>query len=118
MEIGSWGSFGFDSDNISVNIILLKLELQLLFLRVFDCFNLCILKMDLPIVLCWYHKIKYHYSSYGPTFDGGHIVLFVYNLSNTNRHSYMMLEYEGGQFIVGVSDNFFQTVEIEVFQVS
>jgi len=65
-------------------------------------------------------------SSYGPTFGGGHD-LHVSSLSYTNRDSYMNLHLyefpngkggnEGGKFIAGGSDNYFQTTEIEVFQV-
>ena len=67
------------------------------------------------------------FPNYGPWFGGGPD-LCVSSLSNTNRNSYMrfhsykspngMRSIEGGQFIVGGSDFFFQTVEIEVFQVS
>ncbi len=67
-----------------------------------------------------------NYLNYGPTFGGGHD-LHVFSLSNKNRDSYMNLKSyefpnglsgnEGGKFIVGGSNNYFQTVEIEVFQV-
>ncbi len=67
-----------------------------------------------------------HYSLFGPTFGGGHD-LYVSSLSNTNRNSFMNFSSyefpnvlsgnEGGEFIVGGSDNGFQIVEIEVFQV-
>jgi len=67
-----------------------------------------------------------HYSSYGPIFGAGRD-LIVSSLSNTNRDSYMGFSsyefpyrksgYEGGIFILGGYDHFFQTVEIEVFQV-
>jgi len=69
----------------------------------------------------------YQYSSFGPTFGSGHD-LYVSSLSNTNRGSYMIFSayefpnglsgHEGGKFLVGGSDSCFQTVEIEVFQVS
>ncbi len=69
----------------------------------------------------------YHQSKYGPTFDVCHD-LHVSLLLNINSKSSMYLgsyEFpngvsgnEGGEFIVGGSDFFFQTVEIEVFQVS
>jgi len=69
-----------------------------------------------------------HNLAYGPLFGYEGEDLCVYNLSNTNRQSFMNLRSyefpngksgsEGGQFIVGGSDKFFQTVEIEVFQVS
>jgi len=65
-----------------------------------------------------------HYSSQGPRF--GDNDLYVSSLSNTNRYSYMnLVSYEfpngkggneGGKFIAGGSDNYFQTTEIEVFQ--
>jgi len=68
----------------------------------------------------------YQFSSYGPTFGGGHD-LHVTNLSNTNKNSYMNLhsfefpngksDIEGGKFIVGGSDHKFLTDEIEIFQV-
>jgi len=68
-----------------------------------------------------------HYSLFGPTFGGGHD-LYVSSLSNTNRNSFMNFSSyefpnvlsgnEGGEFIVGGYDHKFQTVEIEVFQVS
>ncbi len=68
----------------------------------------------------------YHLSSYGPIFGWGHD-LHVSNLPHTNRDSYMNLDsyefrnglsdIEGGKFIVGGSDENFQTDEIEVFQV-
>jgi len=67
-----------------------------------------------------------HDSIYGPTFGKG-FDLHVSSLSNTNRGSYMKFHSyefpngkggnEGGIFIVGGSNCFFQTVEIEVFQV-
>jgi len=67
-----------------------------------------------------------HNSTYGPTFGGGYD-LHVYSLSNTIKGSYMKfhrLEFsngirgeEAGKLIVGGSDHFFQTDEIEVFQV-
>jgi len=67
-----------------------------------------------------------HFTNYGPTFGGGHD-LHVSSLSNTNRESYMKFGFyefpngisgtEGGKFIVGGSDNKFQTVEVEMFQV-
>jgi hypothetical protein len=69
----------------------------------------------------------WHHSNYGPTFGDGWD-LYVSSLSNTNRQNFMNLtsyEFpnglsgnEGGEFIVGGSDSYFQTVEIEVFQVS
>jgi len=69
-----------------------------------------------------------HNSTYGPLFGCNGDDLCVYNLSNTNRQSYMNLnsydfpngmnDEEGGKFIVGGFDHCFQTVEIEVFQVS
>jgi hypothetical protein len=62
----------------------------------------------------------------GPIFGSVHD-LMVCSLSDTNRKSFMNIQsyeypcgisgYEGGQFIVGGSDHYFQTVEIEVFQV-
>jgi len=65
-----------------------------------------------------------HSPSYGPTYGGGHD-LIVFNLSNTNRDSYMKFGFyelsngksgtEGGKFIVGGSENNFQIIEIEVF---
>jgi len=68
----------------------------------------------------------YHHSSGGPIF-GGFCDLFVSSISNTNRQSYMnssAYEFpngksgsEGGKFIVGGSDNKFQSVEIELFRV-
>jgi len=69
----------------------------------------------------------YHNSNCGPSFGDG-CDLYVPSLSNTNRNNYMNLNAyefpngksstEGGKFIVGGSDNKFQSVEIEVFQVS
>ncbi len=66
-------------------------------------------------------------SSSGPTF-GGSRDLCVSSISNTNRESYMHLSSyefpsgkggnEGGQFIVGGYDHFFQTAEVEIFQIS
>ena len=63
---------------------------------------------------------------FGPTF--GIHDLRVYGESNINRCSQMdFLIYEpplgktgvvGGNFVVGGSDNYFQTSEIEIFQVS
>ncbi len=68
----------------------------------------------------------YHQSKYGPTFGVCHD-LHVSLLSNINSESSVYLgsyEFpngvngnEGGEFIVGGSDFFFQTAEIEVFQV-
>jgi hypothetical protein len=68
----------------------------------------------------------YNYSNNDPAFGAGRD-LYISSLSNTNRHSGMTLcsyEFpngikgnEGGKFIVGGSDNSFQTIEIEVFQV-
>jgi len=68
-----------------------------------------------------------HPLNYGPSFGGGHD-LHVSSLSNINKNSYMkfhsyefphgMWSIEGGKFIVGGSDNKFQIIEIEVFQVS
>ena len=68
----------------------------------------------------------YHHSSYGPTFGLRHD-LCVSSLSNKNRNSRMNLRVyespngksgkEGGKSIVGGSDNKFQTVEVEVYQV-
>jgi len=78
------------------------------------------LKVNMPA------SAVYHGPTYGPSFGSGRD-LCVYDLSNTSRFTYMTLhsyEYpdgksgnEGGNFIVGGSDNHFQTVEIEVFQV-
>ena len=71
-------------------------------------------------------KAVFHSSPHGPTFGAGSD-LAVSNSSNTNRSSYIKLssfEYpnglsgnEGGRFIVGCADNWFQTVEIEIFEV-
>jgi len=68
----------------------------------------------------------YHDYDYGPIFGAGRD-LFVSDLSNTNRDSFMnFVSYEspegksgraGGKFIVGGSNYYFQTVEIEVFEV-
>jgi len=70
----------------------------------------------------------YHSSYCGPAFGSNSLDLLVSSLSSTNRDSFMNLtsyEFpnglsgdEGGKFIVGGSDHKFQTVEIEVFQVS
>jgi len=67
-----------------------------------------------------------HHLSFGPTFGGGYD-LHVSSSSNTNKkssidlHSYEfsdeMIGREGAKLIVGGSGKF-QTVEIEVFQVS
>jgi len=67
----------------------------------------------------------YHSSSNGPSF-GGFRDLFVFNLSNSNRKSYMYLSAyefpnekrgnEGGKLIAGGSNNKFQTAEIEDFR--
>jgi len=72
------------------------------------------------------HNAIYQHSSDGPTFGAGHD-LYVSSLSDKNRNSYMNLSSfefpnvksgkEVGKLIVGGSDNFFKTVEIEVFQV-
>jgi len=69
----------------------------------------------------------YHISNYGPTFGAECSDLYVSSLSNTNRDSFMNFNsyefpnglsgYEGGKFIVGGSDHYFHTVEVEVFQV-
>ena len=69
-------------------------------------------------------------SGYGPVFGSVGVVyndLFVNNLSNTNRGNYMDLNAyefpegksgeEGGEFIVGGEDCYFQTDDIEVFEV-
>jgi len=68
----------------------------------------------------------YHHSKCGPTFGDG-CDMYVSSLSNTNIYSNMNLNAyvfpngksgkEGGKFIVGGSDCYFQTVEIEVFQI-
>jgi len=68
----------------------------------------------------------YHSSNCGPAFGAGSD-LYVSSISNKNRQSYMNFSSykfpigessnEGGKFIVGGFQNFFQTVEIEVFQV-
>jgi len=63
-----------------------------------------------------------HYSLSGPKFGDLHVS----SSSNTNRDSYMNFSSyefpngkggnEGGKFIAGGSNNYFQTTEIEVFQ--
>jgi len=68
----------------------------------------------------------YHHSNYGPTFGDG-CDMYVSSLSNTNIYSNMNLNAyvfpngksgnEGGKFIVGGSDHYFQTAEMEVLQV-
>jgi len=78
------------------------------------------LKVNLP------QNAVCHYSSYGPIFGAGND-LFVSSLSNLNKDSYMHISsyefpngisgIEAGKLIVGGSDNSYQTVEIEVFQV-
>ncbi len=67
-----------------------------------------------------------HYLNCGPAFGSG-FDLYVSDLSNTSLTSYMWLasyefpggksSAEGGKFILGDSNNFFQSAEIEVFQV-
>jgi len=64
-----------------------------------------------------------YHSSYGPAFGD----LFVGDQPNVYRDSSLFFDYyespngkygeEGGQFILGSSDNKFETAEIEVFQV-
>ncbi len=71
-------------------------------------------------------KAAFIFAGFGPTFGNGRD-LCVSSLSNINRHSYMkfrsyefpngMGDIEGGKFVLGGSDHFFQTVEIEVFWV-
>jgi hypothetical protein len=64
----------------------------------------------------------YNKTSYGPTFGGGHD-FYVSDLSNTNMNSYNNCPYSyqnnliSSPFYLGDSKNF-QTVEVEVFQVS
>ncbi len=88
---------------------------------------------DMPFKLrvCTPQKAVYHRSINGPTFGAGRD-LIVFSLSNTNRKSFMNLhsykfpnDYnddisgtKGGKLIVGGSNENFQTVEIEVFQVA
>ena len=71
-------------------------------------------------------KAVWHRSRDGPVFGDGYD-LFVYDESNTNLNNWVYsLSYDapngqtgeaGGKFIHGGSTNYFQTVEVEVFQV-
>jgi hypothetical protein len=68
----------------------------------------------------------YHHYSYGPTFGGGHD-LHISNCSNTNRSSFVnpasydfpktIHDPSIERFIHGESNFYFNTVEVEVFQV-
>jgi len=81
--------------------------------------------MSLKLAITDSTKALYDYTSYGPTFGGGHDLRLA-DASNTNTNSYMYSYsysypngnsgFSGGLFMLGAS--YFQVAEVEVFLVT